>query len=162
MSKPRIKASKRIELFMAGYRIDLVIDIVLAQPRSLPDRHADVHYHTEDAKEADCSPQSFVRSKGTMALAWLGSRALRVRSPAGEPNRHGCQIFARQPARRIHADCERSRRRRGGGSPRSQHDFARQLSRPRRRLHALPYLRARQGLCRRTANEHAIRRDVLA
>jgi hypothetical protein len=36
ISKPTINASKRLELFMAGYRIDLVIDIVLAQPRALP------------------------------------------------------------------------------------------------------------------------------
>jgi hypothetical protein len=55
MSKPTINASERLNSFMAVYRIDLFIelfiDIVLAQPRSLPGRLADVHYHSKDAKD---------------------------------------------------------------------------------------------------------------
>ena len=58
MSTPTTNASKWLAPFMAGYRIDLVIDIVLAPPRSLPDRHADVHYHTKDAKADGRYPRS--------------------------------------------------------------------------------------------------------
>src|SRR3954466_2506846 len=68
MSTPTTNASKRLALFMAGYGIDLVIDIVLARPRSLPGHHADVHYHTKDAKADGRYPRSLVRSNGRVAL----------------------------------------------------------------------------------------------
>src|SRR4029077_12251242 len=68
MSTPTTNASKRLAPVMAGYRIDLVIYIVLASPRSLPGRHADVHYHTKDAKADGRYPRSLVRSNGRWPL----------------------------------------------------------------------------------------------
>jgi hypothetical protein len=49
MSRLTINAS--LEPFRAGNRLELFIDIVLAQPRSLPERSAHVHYHMKDAKD---------------------------------------------------------------------------------------------------------------
>jgi hypothetical protein len=49
MSRLTINAS--LEPFRAGNRLELFIDIVLAQPRSSPERSAHVHYHMKDAKD---------------------------------------------------------------------------------------------------------------
>src|SRR3954463_1136346 len=84
MSMPTINASKQLTPLMAGYRIDLVIDIVLAPPRSLPGRHADVHYHTKDAK-ADGRYPVAPPVQGTVALAWLSSRTFECHHQPASP-----------------------------------------------------------------------------
>jgi hypothetical protein len=94
MSTPTINASMQLALFMAGYRIHLVIDIFLAPPRSLPGRNADVHYYTKDAKADRHHPRVARPSNGRGPCFALVSNAS-IATTSRRANRYASQMFAR-------------------------------------------------------------------